>query len=181
MQLVRPAIPLPRTDCHASFNNNHDNQTQLTSLQFEKKKAEYEHLKKKRLEFQNEMDLIDRKTNQQEDELVRLSRDLSKLGPVGGHQSEPTTPPEYRNENGFHFLLHRSNRFSTSQLTSPPGLNNRSRAGSQVTSTERARAYQALTGAAPSTMFPTSKQHLNEEEDLYEDTPLTFNHRTAAS
>jgi len=127
------------------------------------------------------MDLIDRQANQHEDDLLRLSRDLTQYKTLAGHQSEPGTPPELRNENGL-ARLSRSNRFSTSQLISPSGLSSRSRAGSQVTSApvERARAYQALTGGPLPPSLPSSKQQSDEEEDSYEDEVLNFNHRAAA-
>lgn len=155
---------------------------EANTLQYEKKKAEYEQLRRKKLEFQNEMALIERQATQHEDDLIRLSRDLSQYNTAAGHQSEPATPPEFR-ENSLPSILSRSNRFSTSQLISTPGLASRSRAGSQATSlpAERARAYQALTGGPPPMSLPSSKQHSDEEEDLYEDEVLNFNHRSAAS
>lgn len=58
----------------------------------------------------------------------------SDLNLSPGHQSEPTTPPEYR-DNGFPSMYSRQNRYSSSSLVSPPGLTNRlSRSGSQLTS-----------------------------------------------
>lgn len=115
-----------------------------------------------------------------EREEARLRNDLGGYGT--GHQSEPTTPPEYR-ETGFPSALSRPNRFSTSGIISPPATASRSsRAGSQVSPpSERDRAYQALTGL-PAQSVPGSRRESDEEEDdTYEDEVLNFDHRKAAS
>lgn len=126
------------------------------------------------------MDLIDLQAKREEDELRRLQQDLS-LNNGAGHQSEPTTPPEYR-DNGFPTALSRPNRFSASNVNYPPGLTNRlSRTDSQLSSppSERARAYQALTsGGATSSGIKSGN---DEEDDNYADTILDFNHRSAAT
>ena len=63
-----------------------------------------------------------------------MAQDLQGINLVAGYQSEPTTPPEYR-DHVFSSGFPRPNRFSSSSLASPPGLNNRSsRSGSQLTS-----------------------------------------------
>ncbi|CAI4212518.1 unnamed protein product [Parascedosporium putredinis] len=76
----------------------------------EKKKQEYEMIREQKRRFEVEL-------QKHEQELAQMQEDLR--GPMAGHQSEPTTPPEY----------------STSSLTSPPGLFNRpNRSGSQLAS-----------------------------------------------
>lgn len=72
---------------------------------------------------------------EQESELTRLSKDLHKMNLSPGYQSEPTTPPEYRDQAYYTPSVFGSrNRYSSASLTSPPGLNRTSRSGSQVTS-----------------------------------------------
>ena len=66
-------------------------------------------------------------------ELDCLNSDLKKSSLDAGHQSEPTTPPEYR-EPLFGSVYGRTNRYSTSNITSPPGINRNGRSGSQLTS-----------------------------------------------
>lgn len=153
-------------------------------LQLEKKKAEYDYLKKKKLQFQREMDMMEMQAKRDEAELQRLHREVRNPRDSVGNQSEPTTPPELQ-DNGFPTALSKPNRFSSSTLTSPPGLSNRgSYTGSQITSppTERARAtaLEALTGL-PSTSAQGSRGNSDEEDDSYDDEVLNFNHRSAAS
>ena len=63
-----------------------------------------------------------------------MATDLQGHNLSTGHQSEPTTPPEYR-DHVFPSIYSRRNRYSSSSLVSPPGLINRlSRSGSQLTS-----------------------------------------------
>lgn len=65
-------------------------------------------------------------------------------------QSEPTTPPEYRDQS-YPSLFSRNNRYSSSSLTSPPGLNTRtSRSGSVLTS-------------PPSELAQTHHNHINND------------------
>lgn len=65
-----------------------------------------------------------------------LREDLRPVLGLTGHQSEPTTPPEYRETHGgFPTMFSRPNRYSMSSLVSPPGLFNRpGRSGSLLTS-----------------------------------------------
>lgn len=129
------------------------------------------------------MELIALRAKREEEDMHRLRSDLGNYHAGAGHQSEPTTPPDYR-ETGFPSALSRPNRFSASGIMSPPGLINRpSRAGSQVTSppVERARAYQALTSAHPSQSVPGSRRDSEDEDDQYKETFVAFNHRGAAS
>ena len=85
---------------------------------------------------------LDVKAKTTEDELLRLQTELNHLS-IAGHQSEPTTPPEYHN--GF---SNRSNRLSLASLTSP---------------------FLASSGQLPSTSVPGSRRNSDEdEEDQYE-------------
>lgn len=65
-----------------------------------------------------------------------LQEDLRPVLAMTGHQSEPTTPPEYRESIlGFPTMLSRPSRYSMSSVVSPPGIINRPRrSGSQLIS-----------------------------------------------
>ncbi|GKT86891.1 hypothetical protein Ct61P_04741 [Colletotrichum tofieldiae] len=91
----------------------------LTSA-IEKKKIEYERLREQRRRFEMEMQKLEQAQRREEMELAKMQDDLRH-----GHQSEPTTPPEYHESSGFPTMFSRPNRYSTSSLTSPPGLFNR--------------------------------------------------------
>ncbi|SPO05724.1 related to Drosophila pumilio protein and Mpt5p protein [Cephalotrichum gorgonifer] len=96
-----------------------------------------------------------------EQELAQMQEDLR--GPFGGHQSEPTTPPEYREtSNGFPSIFSRPNRYSTSSLTSPPGIYNRAgRSGSQLSSPP---AGILASIQPPSWSTPTTRRNSDEED-----------------
>ncbi|OBT40346.1 hypothetical protein VE00_08460 [Pseudogymnoascus sp. WSF 3629] len=107
----------------------------------EKKKLEYERLREQKRRFEAEMQILDLQQRQEEQELRQMQEDLGRHhnshNTNGGHQSEPTTPPEYREtSSGFPTVFSRPNRYSTSSLTSPiGGLYNRpGRSASQLTS-----------------------------------------------
>ena len=98
----------------------------------DKKRVELEQVRaqKKRIELE-----FKRLEHEEEMALTRLSKDLHKMNMSPGYQSEPTTPPEYRDQAYYTPSVFGSrNRFSSASLTSPPGLNRMSGSGSQVTS-----------------------------------------------
>lgn len=104
-------------------------------------------------------------------ELDHLTQDLNRVNLSAGHQSEPTTPPEYRDQ-VFPSAYSRTNRYSTSSLTSPPGLNNRSsRSGSQLTSppTELAQTLHnhVTSDTLPSKSVPGSRRGSNDRVTAY--------------
>ena len=106
-----------------------------------------------------------------EAEIYRMRSDLqnTKLSP--GHPSEPTPPPEYRDQ-VFPSIYSRRNRYSSSSLVSPPGLNNRlSRSGSQVTSppNEPIQSQQGLNESdkLPSKSVPGSRRGSNDRVSSY--------------
>lgn len=88
------------------------------------------------------MRLLDLQQRQDERELAQMQDDLSRVKITSsgvlaaGHQSEPSTPPEYLDSSsGFPSAFSRPNRYSASSLTSPLGLYSRPiRAGSQLVS-----------------------------------------------
>lgn len=91
-------------------------------------------LREQRRRFEVEFELFNLQQAREEEELDQMAQDLRSVNLSSGHQSEPTTPPEYR-DHGFPSVFSRNNRYSASSLASPPGLNSRpSRSGSQITS-----------------------------------------------
>lgn len=145
-------------------------------LQLEKKKKEYEALREQRRRFQTEMDLLDLQSKRDADELARLSSDISLYS---GHQSEPTTPPEYR-EAGFPTSLSRPNRYSTQSLMSPNGKgsfsNRPSRSGSQALPASNSNSH------LPPSSVPGSRPNSDEDDDDdYEFDLPTVQSRTGAA
>ena len=123
------------------------------------------------------MDVLHKEQRRADLELARLQQELGI--DVVSRQSEPSTPPEYQDA-GFPNSLSRPNRFSAGNLISPPSnFNNSSKRDSQLASppNERARAYNALTAAAPSGQHSKSN---SDEEDSHEEI-MDFSHRSAAS
>ncbi|KAI9685950.1 MAG: hypothetical protein M1820_010710 [Bogoriella megaspora] len=160
-------------------------QDQTSSL--EKKKLEHEYLREQRRRFEAEMALLDLQQKNGEDEIQRLADSLGHAT-MGGRQSEPTTPPEYR-ENGLTSVFPRNNRYSTSSINSigsPPGLTRQSRAGSQLASppADVARPYhQQASSTIPSRSVPSSRRHSDEEdeEEDWSQSLASFDHRAAAN
>ncbi|KAF3799445.1 Pumilio domain-containing protein C6G9.14 [Colletotrichum gloeosporioides] len=129
----------------------------------EKKKLEYERLREQRRRFELEMQKLEQAQRREEMELAKMQDDLRQ-----GHQSEPTTPPEYHESSGFPTMFSRPNRYSTSSLTSPPGLFNRpGRSGSQLTSPQATLMQQSrfsFDEHLPSRSVPGSRRNSDEDE-----------------
>ncbi|KAL0940889.1 pumilio domain-containing protein [Colletotrichum truncatum] len=128
----------------------------------EKKKLEYERLREQRRRFELEMQKLEQAQRREEMELAKMQDDLRQ-----GHQSEPTTPPEYHESSGFPTMFSRPNRYSTSSLTSPPGLFNRpGRSGSQLTSPQSTLMQSRFTfdDHLPSRSVPGSRRNSDEDE-----------------
>jgi len=137
--------------------------------QLEKKKLEYERIREQKRRFEAEMQLLDLQERKGEQELAQMQEDLGRnINSSGGHQSEPTTPPEYRESNsGFPSVFSRPNRYSTSSLTSPPGLYNRpGRSGSQLTSPQSGimQSRLVMDDNIPSRSVPGSRRNSDEDE-----------------
>ena len=124
------------------------------------------------------MELIDLQSRREEEEIHRLSSDIQY-----GKHSQPTTPPEYSDSNGFPTALSRPNRFSMSSInpgmTTPRG----SRSGSQITSPPSSNpgTQGAANGYLPSKSVPGSRRNSDEEGDEFEHsdfTPLSPVYRT---
>ncbi|KAL3481121.1 armadillo-type protein [Aspergillus californicus] len=89
---------------------------------FEKKRQHLESMREQKRRFEEDMKLLDLQHEREQSEMNKLAKDLAKAG-ISGPVSEPTTPPEYR-ENGFPGAFSRPTRFSTSNVTSSPGFFN---------------------------------------------------------
>ena len=139
--------------------------------QLEKKRVEYEMLKEQRQRFEAELEMFSLAQAREKQELEQLAQDLGRVNVAAGHQSEPTTPPEYR-DHVFPSAFSRTNRYSASNLVSPPGLNNRSsRSGSQLTSppTELAQTLHnhISSDTLPSKSVPGSRRGSNDRVTAY--------------
>jgi hypothetical protein len=140
--------------------------------QLEKKKLDYERLREQKRRFEAEMQLLDLQQRREEQELAQMQEDLGRGNTNGtaapGHQSEPSTPPEYREtSSGFPNIFSRPNRYSTSSLTSPPGLYTRpGRSGSQLTSPQSGilPSRYVMDDKIPSKSVPGSRRNSDEDE-----------------
>ncbi|KAH7370544.1 armadillo-type protein, partial [Rhexocercosporidium sp. MPI-PUGE-AT-0058] len=138
----------------------------------EKKKLEYERLREQKRRFEAEMQLLDLQQRREEQELAQMQEDLGRGNNSSaghqGHQSEPTTPPEYREStSGFPTVFSRPNRYSTSSLQSPPGIYNRpGRSGSQLTSPQGGimQSRLMMDDKLPSKSVPGSRRNSDEDE-----------------
>ncbi|PSN68391.1 ARM repeat-containing protein [Corynespora cassiicola Philippines] len=109
------------------------------------------------------MELIDLQSRRDEEEIHRLSSDIQY-----GKHSQPTTPPEYNNTNGFPTALSRPNRFSMSSIT--PGMTTPrgSRSGSQITSPPASTHSTQGNGYLPSKSMPGSRRGSDEDRDDFD-------------
>ncbi|KAF2085772.1 ARM repeat-containing protein, partial [Saccharata proteae CBS 121410] len=156
--------------------------TELTSATFhkvqllEKKKLEYEYMKEQRRRFEAEMELFDLQFRSKESEITGLSQEFKGHF---GHQSEPTTPPEYRGDqgSGFPSAFSRPSRYS---ITSPPSSHTSgttaraSRSGSMV-------APATPSGGHPSKSVPGSRRGSDHESSPYAYNAGTMNARGSAN
>ena len=116
-----------------------------------------------------------------------MTQDLNRVNLSAGHQSEPTTPPEYR-EYAYpsSSVFARTNRYSSSSLASPPGLNNRSsRSGSVLTSPPPTELAQTLhnhisSDTLPSKSVPGSRRGSNDRVSAYLPELSSISQRPAA-
>lgn len=134
--------------------------------------------------FNKEMERLSLQTAREKQELDQMTQDLQRANLGAGHQSEPTTPPEYRDQ--FPSVFARNSRYSMSSLASPPGLNNRSsRSGSQLTSPPSEIA-QTLhnhinSDTLPSKSVPGSRRGSNDRVSVYMPDPNIAGQRGPAA
>ncbi|KAL7624337.1 hypothetical protein AAE478_005899 [Parahypoxylon ruwenzoriense] len=145
--------------------------TQYKVQLLEKKKIEYEKLREQKRRFEAEMHKLDQQQRRDEFDIAQMQEDLGRGSGMGltGHQSEPTTPPEYREtSSGFPTMFSRPNRYSTPSLglVSPPGLFNRpGRSGSQLTSPQSGILQSRFFDEPlPSRSVPGSRRNSDEDE-----------------
>ncbi|KAL8969753.1 MAG: hypothetical protein Q9183_001844 [Haloplaca sp. 2 TL-2023] len=136
----------------------------------EKKRLELELLQEQRKLYNQEMERLNMQTTREKQELDQMTQDLQRINMAPGHQSEPTTPPEHRDQ--FTAPLPRHNRYSTSSLASPPGFNNRSsRSGSQLASPPSEFGQNTHNGSNPSALpsksVPGSRRGSNDRVSVY--------------
>lgn len=126
---------------------------------------EFVRAEKKRIE--ESMKMLDLQEERDQQEMEQMAKELGRVNLAMGPVSEPTTPPEYR-DHGFPTPLSRPDRFSASNLASPPGLRY-GQSASQITSPPSERANTSSAHAIPNKpsakSMPGSRR--NSEEDEY--------------
>jgi hypothetical protein len=110
---------------------------------------------------------MDARAKASEHELQRLEHDIHRFS-LSGRQSEPTTPPEYR-DNGFPSAISRPNRLSMTSLASVQGIGSiasprTNRSGSHSVASTYLGGSQT-SSQLPSSSMPGSRRGSDEEED----------------
>lgn len=113
------------------------------------------------------MELIDLQSRRGEEEIHRLSTEVRYGKPA---HSQPTTPPEYNEGNGFPTAFSRPNRFSMSSINSGVITTRGSRANSQVTSPP---SKVQPTGNLPSQSMPGTRRNSDEDHDNFDNNDFT--------
>ncbi|KAF1831044.1 mRNA binding protein-like protein Pumilio 2 [Decorospora gaudefroyi] len=115
------------------------------------------------------MEILNLQAQHGEAEINRLSTEVHYGKPA---HSQPTTPPEYNEGNGFPSALSRPNRFSMSSINPgmTTGTTRSSRANSQVTSPP---GNLAGNGNLPSHSMPGSRRNSDEDHDDFENDDFT--------
>ena len=153
--------------------------------QIERKRIEYEKLREQRLKFEIELENFKLQQAVEKKELEQMTQDLHGVNIAPGHQSEPTTPPEYRDHN-FPSIYSRRNRYSSSSLISPPGLgaSRNPRPVSQLQSppaeARQAQGDSGNTDKLPSKSVPGSRRGSNDRITPYTAETATIGQRSTA-
>jgi len=113
------------------------------------------------------MELIDLQSRRGEEEINRLSTEVRYGKPA---HSQPTTPPEHSEGNGFPTAFSRPNRFSMSSINAGMISNRDSRANSQVTSPPS--TFQG-NGGLPSHSMPGTRRNSDEDHDDFDNDDFT--------
>lgn len=151
-------------------------------VQSERRIRQIESLLEQQRRINAELEQVDDDTRREVEEGLRHERAVTQMIA----QSEPTTPPEYQDafpsmcsSDAAHLsistdlfglaALTRPNRYSTTSLTSPPGINSRpSRSSAHFTSPPGgfARPYTATNNSnLPSQSVPGSRRQSDDEEE----------------
>ncbi|KAK8217805.1 hypothetical protein BKA81DRAFT_377792 [Phyllosticta paracitricarpa] len=148
--------------------------------QLDKKKNDLEALKEQRARFDADMEMYEKPIKGTHVDFSRFGEEINRSN-LPAPQSEPTTPPEYR-DNGFPTAFSRPQRYSVQSFTSPQSgttLSNRpSRSGSQITSPPH---VSHGISHMPSKSMPGSRRGSDEEEDSHELSIANMNPRTGAA
>ena len=129
-------------------------------------------MSEQRKKFEAELEKFNLQQAREKQEIEEMAQDLGGTVLSSGHQSEPTTPPEYHDTIFPGSLSYRRNRFSSSSLMSPPGLINRSsRSGSQLASppAELIQAHSNVSNSdkLPSKSVPGSRRGSTDRVSSY--------------
>lgn len=157
----------------------------MTDLQqWEKKRAEYEKLREQRHRFEAELEKFNIQQAREKQQLDQMTQELIGLDMSAGHQSEPTTPPEHRDQ-VYSSVFSRSNRYSSSSLASPPGLNNRSSRSGSILTSPPSELAQTLhnhinNDTLPSKSVPGSRRGSNDKISSYNTDIMGASHRVPA-
>ncbi|OJJ47950.1 hypothetical protein ASPZODRAFT_63370 [Penicilliopsis zonata CBS 506.65] len=138
---------------------------------FEKKRQHIEYMREQKRRFEEDMKLLDLQQEREKQEMDQLARDLAKAG-LSGPVSEPTTPPEYR-ENSLSGAFSRPTRFSTSSVTSSPGFFSVF-APSHVTSPPSQTTSIAQDGNRFSVHSVPGSRRNSEKEEFLQESVSTF-------
>ncbi|PHH87266.1 hypothetical protein CDD83_9109 [Cordyceps sp. RAO-2017] len=158
---MNPAMTSPQRGPPVDAAQEYNNATYKVQL-IERKKREYERIQEQRRQFEREMQKLEQRQKREAQELAQMEEEMGRLG---GHQSEPTTPPEYHDNSGFPSIFSRPNRYSTSSLASPPGLYTRpARSGSQLTSPPSGLIQHRYGFEEPSRSVPTTRRNSDDDE-----------------
>lgn len=166
-----PALPpigqLPNQGIESAEYSSGLHKVQL----WEKKRAEYDILREQRRRFEAELEKFNIQQAREKQQLDQMTQDLIGMDVSAGHQSEPTTPPEYRDQ-VYPSVFSRTNRYSSSSLTSPPGLNNRSSRSGSVLTSPPSEIAQTLhnhisSDTLPSKSVPGSRRGSNDRIASY--------------
>ncbi|KAK8169594.1 hypothetical protein IWX90DRAFT_485521 [Phyllosticta citrichinensis] len=179
-------VPLP-TDTSSAYSHFSSGATTVIGSdrsankhQLEKKKNDLEALKEQRARFDAEMETYEKPFKGTQIDYSRFGDEVNRTN-LPAPQSEPTTPPEYR-DNGFPTAFSRPQRYSVQSFTSPQSgttLSNRpSRSGSQITSPPH---VSHGISHMPSKSMPGSRRGSDEEEDSHELSIANMNPRTGAA
>ena len=122
----------------------------------------YESLLLKQRELQAQLAQFDPETRREVEDGLRHEEDITRMMA----SSEPASPPDYAS--AFPSAFSRPNRYSTTSLTSPPGIFTRPRQSStQLTSPSAGfeRPYTSGNVHLPSQSVPGSRRHSDDEEE----------------
>ena len=158
------------------------------NVQLERKRQELEKTREHRRRLDAQLEALDRQQGLEEEEYHQqvnemLSTDYPSMNLSPGHQSEPTTPPEYRDQI-YAGLKSRRNRYSSTSLMSPPSVNNRvSCSGSQLTSPPSEPVAMQQNGSdedkLPSKSVPGSRRGSTDRFSAYVSETSIARHQSA--